>query len=185
MILTEMQSTGKTTLCDALAKKLGLKGSAYVTEVARDVMRSHGFTRDHISQLEMQEAIMVAHVEREDEGRGRHSIQLCDRSAVDAVVYAVMTASNDKDAETRKERLVSSSQFKNVLEIYRRSVVVLLMPVEAWLVDDGTRSLDNGVQCASIFKQVLNELGIAYREIGPEMRSVAERMVVVMGLAKL
>lgn len=94
-------STGKTTLCTALANELALKPECWITETARHVMRTHGFTRDDVGKLEMQSAITHAQLENEEKGRAyaqamepTHRIILSDRSAIDAVVYAVLTSIN-------------------------------------------------------------------------------------------
>ncbi|TFY59054.1 hypothetical protein EVG20_g7929 [Dentipellis fragilis] len=44
-------STGKTTLCTALATHLGLPSALHITEVARTVMRSTSFTRADVGTL--------------------------------------------------------------------------------------------------------------------------------------
>jgi len=179
-------STGKTTLCEALAKRLNLEAPAYTTEVAREIIRTHGFTRKNIGMLEMQVAIMEAHLEREEEIDGRTGqIRLCDRSAVDPIVYAILTSENDEESHKRRQILINSPKFQRALGGYQRSVFVLLTPIPEWLVDDGIRHMDNQLQCLEVFRQTLKDLGICYRELGPDMRSVAERTAVVMGLARI
>lgn len=56
-------STGKTTLCKALAAVLGLPQEVCISEVARTVMRERNFTRNDVGKLEMQRAIMEAQLE--------------------------------------------------------------------------------------------------------------------------
>ncbi|KAJ6529210.1 AAA domain-containing protein [Mycena capillaripes] len=162
-------STGKTTLCKALAKRLGLSGPQFITEVARRVIKGLGLGRDHIGMLEMQRAIMLAHLEKEREN-ANGSAQLCDRSAVDPIVYAIFTATNQEDAETRKQALVGLPEFQSALPQYRKSLFVLLTPVKEWVVDDGFRHVGDETKILAIFRDMLSELGIAYREIGTDMR---------------
>lgn len=179
------QSTGKTTLCDALAKRMGIESIAYVKEVARGVIRNLGLTREHIGMLEMQRAIMKGHLEREELAiQSRCPVVLCDRSAVDPVVYATLTATDDHDAVERRLALTGAADFQKALLRYRRSVFVLLAPIEEWLVDDGFRHVGDQVQVLEIFKTLLSDLGIAYREIDPNTRSLEERVAIVMGLAR-
>jgi len=182
-------STGKTTLCDALASRLGLKAPTFITEVARDVMERDGYTRNDVGKLEMQVAIMEAQLLRENEARAAAArtgrIMLSDRSAIDAIVYAVLNSANEDEGQRRFQKLTNSPRFQLALSTYRQSVIVLLSPVPEWLVDDGIRSVDNQAQSLAVFKNVLRKLGIVHREIGPEMKDLDERTTVVMGLGRV
>ncbi|KAJ7282491.1 AAA domain-containing protein [Mycena rebaudengoi] len=183
-------STGKTTVCNALAQRLGLGTDAFVTEVARQVIKALGLrlplSREDIGLVDMQKAIMLAHLEREDVSENSNSaVQLCDRSAVDPIVYAVFTAENAADAQARKRALVDQPQFQKALPLYRDAVFVLLAPVQGWMVDDGFRHVGDQTEVLSIFRDTLAELGIKYREIGPEMRFLPERVSTILGLAML
>lgn len=179
-------SSGKTTLCTALARELALEPACWITETARIVMRSRGFTRDDIGKLEMQRAIMDAQIESEERGRanaGRleagRRILLSDRSAIDAVVYAILTSTSKEEAESRRKALVESAQFQGALPHYRHAHFVLLQPVPEWLVDDGVRSLDDQQECLVTFRGVLSELGIRFEEVGVEMKGLADRVAFV------
>ncbi|KAK0191873.1 AAA domain-containing protein [Armillaria mellea] len=180
-------STGKTTLCNALAKKLDLHDSAYITEVARTVIKERGFTRAHVGLLEMQEAIMDAQIDRERETRGAYPVQLFDRSALDPIVYAVLTGKSDLDGKERGDSLSRREKFQETLAEYRNSssFFFLLAPVQEWLVDDGTRHLENGRECFVIFEQVLSGLGISYRVIGESMKGLSDRASAVLDAANL
>ncbi|KAF5370270.1 hypothetical protein D9758_006998 [Tetrapyrgos nigripes] len=171
-------STGKTTLCRALAAKLKLDKASVISEVAREVLKSHNFTRDHVNLLRMQEAILEAHLKRESEVLGRTSapLLLCDRSAIDPVAYAILGAKNDNDAEERKKILITSAAFQEALNRYRKSLFILFKPVEGWLVDDGVRSLDNKIGCAEVFETVLEEFDIKFLKMGPDMTDLSERV---------
>jgi nicotinamide riboside kinase len=175
-------STGKTTLCSALYKALALDAPSYITEVARKVMRSKGFTREHVGKLEMQEAIIEAQLEAENAGRvyvaqrANSQVLLSDRSAVDAIVYAILTSRNKEEADHRRQILISSPQFQHALSRYRQAAFVLLTPIPEWLVDDGVRSLDNGYHCLAVFRQVLSDLEIEYEELGANMKKLSDRV---------
>ena len=185
-------SSGKTTLCDALAKQLGLPDDVYLTEVARTVMREQGFSRADVHKLEMQQAIVDAHVARDTRAREaalrtvqlgtsrpavpRSTLILCDRSAIDALVYAKLTSAND-------QALLASASFQTALASYRRaphSTFVLLRPIAEWMHDDGIRSIaEDRERCLEVFRDVLDELGIRYFEIGGSCRMLEERVAFV------
>ncbi|KAF7439750.1 hypothetical protein PC9H_000086 [Pleurotus ostreatus] len=177
-------STGKTTLCRALAEKLGLNSDAIVGEVAREVMRRTGFTRNDVGRLEMQRAIMEAHLLEEEKKSGAR-IQLCDRSAIDPIVYALLTAIDEHDAKEKYERLTDSEAFQRALMRYRNAIFVLLAPVQEWLVDDGVRNTENQLEYFGLFKKTLAELDISFHEIGKEMMGLGDRVDRVLGIAQL
>jgi len=182
-------STGKTTLCNALAAKLGLEAPAYITEVARKVMRETGYTRGDIGKIGMQMDIMKAQLQREDERKltatKSQRVLLSDRSAIDPIVYAIFTSTSEEEAQQRRDSLINSPQFQLALPGYRHSIFLLLKPVQEWVWDDGIRSLEDRDRCLDLFRKTLDELGICYREMGPDMMFLAERIVVTMGLARL
>ncbi|KAF8816739.1 hypothetical protein BYT27DRAFT_7154123 [Phlegmacium glaucopus] len=177
-------STGKTTLCNALAQKLELEESAYVTEVARHVMKMKGYSRDTISSLQMQEDIMEAHLLLEEKSVVRHTVRVYDRTAIDPIVYAILTSHDEEEAKRKQHHLTRSANFQKVLQRYRQSIVVLLKPVAEWLVDDGIRSTENQDKCLQIYKRLLGELDISYYELGREAMFLPERVGIIMGLAR-
>ncbi|KAJ2928198.1 hypothetical protein H1R20_g8893, partial [Candolleomyces eurysporus] len=180
-------STGKTTLCDALAKRLGLESAAYVKEVARRVMREKGYSRDTVGNLQMQLDIMEAHSNEEEKALEAANLVLCDRSAIDPIAYAILTSSNAEEARQRKEALVGRLAFKAALERYRdhHSVFILLSPVQAWLIDDGVRSLENQEACMDVFRKVLKDLEIPYRVFGPDCQFLFERLMLTLGYVSM
>ncbi|EGN92536.1 hypothetical protein SERLA73DRAFT_190868 [Serpula lacrymans var. lacrymans S7.3] len=177
--------TGKTTLCNALSKKLGLNNALFIKEVARSVMREQGYTRADVGNIEMQKAIMTAQLEREDgalseaERLAGHII-LSDRSGIDPIIYATLTARNENEGQQHKNQLMRLPIFQKALSKYRQSIFVLLAPVEEWLVDDGVRSLDDSAQCVETFRRTLDELGIKYYEIGRETMDLIARVTAMM-----
>lgn len=181
-------STGKTTLCSALARRLALEPSSYITEVARKVMRNRGFTREDVGTLEMQKAIMEAQLAEEEEGRvnaeqrAGPQVLLSDRSAIDAIVYAVLTSRNETEAIQRWRILTSSAKFRVALPRYRQAKVILLTPVPEWLVDDGVRTLDDQDQCLKTFKGVLSELDIKYEEMGGTTKKLSDRVDILLNI---
>ena len=121
-------SSGKTTLCDALAAALNISAPMYIKEVARTVMKTHQFTRDNVDTYEMQQAILEAQLAAEqiavasamESGRADRRLVLSDRSAIDPCVYAA--ASTVPDAEVRSQRLLRHEGFRERLPFYRRSL---------------------------------------------------------------
>ncbi|TFK19297.1 hypothetical protein FA15DRAFT_674563, partial [Coprinopsis marcescibilis] len=177
-------STGKTTLCDVLARRLGLVGPAYITEVARQVMKAKGYTRNDVGHVQMQIDILEEHLKREEKST-TFGVILCDRSAVDPVVYSQLTSETDLEAKRRLQLLTANSAFQRALARYRSpsSTVILLAPVKEWVVDDGVRSLEQQDRCLQIYKELLRGWDIPYKEFGSETRFLYERMVLTLGLS--
>lgn len=174
-------STGKTTLCDAVALSLKLQSSCYITEVARQIMKRRGFTREDVGRIEMQNAIMLTQLEREAEvyERARDtgaSLIISDRSSVDPIVYAILTAKDERQAQQKKNFLLEHPTFQSTLKRYRKAKFLLLRPVQEWIVDDGVRSLDQHERSFYVFRAVLAELGIPYHEIREDMKDLSERV---------
>jgi nicotinamide riboside kinase len=181
---TRFQSTGKTTLVRALAKKLDLDESALVMEVARGVMAIQGFTRNDVGSLAMQQAIVEAQL-KEEERKGSSPILVCDRSAVDAIVYALVFSTTPEEADRRRDALLRTPGFDDALQRYRSSNFVLCGPVPEWLKDDGVRSLENQVECFNAFRSLLQDLDITFQVIGSDIKDLDQRVVAMKGLLRL
>ena len=168
-------------MCAALAKILNLSEIAHVTEVARTVLRERGYTRADVHLLQMQEDIMLAQLQREQCARqGTPDLILCDRSAVDPIIYAIMTSKDKQDAQERRNKLIQMDEFQKILPLYRQSLFILLEPVEEWIVDDGVRLLENQRECLETFQVTLQDLGIEYRLMGSKLKPISDRVGVVM-----
>jgi nicotinamide riboside kinase len=159
-----------------------LGSAAYIKEVARKVMASTGYSRKEVALMEMQLAIMKAQIERESQERNSHSILLSDRSAVDPIVYAILTAGSDDEIESRKTQLIERPEFQETLKTYQQSIFILLKPIADWIVDDGIRLMEKQEETYRIFERLLRELNIKFRVLGPEMRSLRERVSFVISL---
>jgi nicotinamide riboside kinase len=141
------------------------------------------FSRD----IEMQRTILKAQLERELEARSVASgsearIVLSDRSAIDPVVYAVITAANEEDERHRKRALVDTPEFQATLRWYQEGTFILFKPVSEWLVDDGVRSMDERGQNLEVFRGMLRELEIPFVELGEEIKDLQSRVAFAKGL---
>jgi nicotinamide riboside kinase len=139
------------------------------------------------SDIGMQQAIMKAQLEQERAARtvagsGTVRVVLSDRSAVDPVAYAVITAANEEDARGRMQVLVGTLEFQAALHRYRQGTFVLFKPVPEWLVDDGVRTMEKQDQTLEVFRNILKELGIPYVELGEEIKDLQARVAFAIGL---
>jgi len=198
-------STGKSTLFHAMAKEMKLYSEQCITEVARTVMRNTSFSRNTVGcvnspfhslenryltstrNIEMQRTIMRAQLEQEQVARSVAGVSavrmvLSDRSAVDPVAYAVITAANEDSARERMQVLVDTPEFQTALRRYREGTFVLFKPVPEWLVDDGVRSMEQQDHTLEVFRKILKELDIPYVELGEEIRNLQARVTFAMGL---
>ena len=197
-------SSGKTTLCDALSKELSIRPPQYIKEVARNVMKTHGFTRDDTDTYEMQYAVMTAQLEAEE--RAAAALQtmvvdgprliLSDRSAIDPIVYS--STAEAQGALDRRRRLMEDAALQRMLPSYRGSLfgtyrwyksgshfidqgcLVVLEPVTEWLEDDGVRSLEDPERYNRVLFTTLRELGIPYVKLGAEMKNIRARVDLVL-----
>lgn len=144
-------------------------------------MKTRGFTRMDVGRLEMQEAILDAILAKQ-ETAAKEDPTIHDRSAIDPVVYALLMAKDKEEAERRKQYLLNTSKFQSALELYRHSTFILLKPVREWIVDDGVRSIEDLDQCCEMFRNLLRECGISFREIGADIGFLEERVCWLMGL---
>lgn len=146
-------------------------------------MREKGYSRDTIGNLQMQLDILEAHLDEEEEALKQSDTVLCDRSAIDPIAYAILTASNAAEAREREEALISRLVVKDALTRYRDpySVFILLTPVREWVIDDGVRSLENQEACGDVFRKLLKDLDIPYRVLGSDCKFLPERMAITLG----
>jgi nicotinamide riboside kinase len=149
-------------------------------------MKEKGYSRDTIGSLQMQEDIMEAHFLLEQESMV-HAVRVCDRTAIDPIVYAILTSRDEEESRRKQDHLTRSANFQKALQQYRKSesIVILLKPVAEWLIDDGIRSTENQDKCLQIYRRLLAEMDVPYYEFGREMMFLPERVGFIMGLARL
>lgn len=215
IFVTGASSTGKTTLCLALEKRLKAAGIPvfHVSEVARTVMKEQGFNRELVATLAMQRAILRAQIEAETvslqkiarlfdslgpgvEGTPATVVLLCDRCAIDPVVYATMKLDAGlvssltseqpfRDAVARYGGL-SPTAYQSSQPVILRPIVVLVTGVKEWQGhDDGVRNLDDPFEVTEYFRQTLEKWNIGYEEIGENIKNIDRRVDWVLDIAGL
>ncbi|KAI0919369.1 hypothetical protein AcW1_003921 [Taiwanofungus camphoratus] len=173
-------SSGKTTLCNAIAESLNVDAARYVKEVARTVMKTHGFTRDDVDTYEMQYSIMMAQLKAEEKvikmggGNDTGVMLLSDRSAIDPVVY--LATSNAPGAAERHRKLLENDELQKILPLYRESLFIVLKPVAEWIQDDGVRSLEDPWKYNGKLIETLKALRIPFVQIGERMKDIQARV---------
>ena len=204
-------STGKSTLCGALFEHFITESQSrssssngwnvlphIISEVARKVMRERQFTRDDVGTLEMQQAILEAQVMAERDALAflassdptTEKVLLSDRCTIDALVYTQKFVSEDAYKALRE-----TSEFQEALRRYRGEktkgndgthvLFILTLPVAEWLIDDGTRNMDEPETVLEVFRSVLNELEIPFVELGSEIMELGRRVEWVVSKARL
>jgi len=183
------QSTGKTTLVDALAHTLGSE-IPVVKEVARRVMQVKGYTREdvdstnHDRRFSLQRDIFTAQIERENSFilSEKNISFLSDRSAIDPLVYLTHYASINDVC-----RITSTSDWRNTRSRYAdtsKSLIILLLPVDEFLVDDNVRYVskcyDDWHGLAGAFQGFMRAEKIPFIEIGNDCVKIEERVAVVL-----
>ncbi|KAH8919651.1 hypothetical protein BT69DRAFT_1300037 [Atractiella rhizophila] len=177
-----VHSSGKTTLVEALLHALSIQtsGPVHVSEVARTVMATQGFTRDNVKTIEMQEAILRYQIHIEQDKRQREEHLICDRSGIDPLAYARIF---ELDQTTRLQRLLHES---GLLDRYRSSLFILLEPVKDFLFDDGIRMVTKEVEewkrQSEEFKATLHHLHIPFIPIGEERKYIRDRVQLVLSM---
>ena len=151
------------------------------------MLKDHGYTRNDVHRLEVQREIMLAHIQAERLAREESSgLILCDRSAIDAIVYAILTASDERDACSRRDQLIQMDEFQHILPLYRQSLFFLSEPVPEWIVGDEMRyeSMVNIQDCFKTFQITLSYLGIEYHVIAKENKLTSDRVAIVTKLVE-
>ncbi|RDW87960.1 hypothetical protein BP5796_03654 [Coleophoma crateriformis] len=194
------QSTGKTTLVNALEKAFASGDdsiSSYnftrpsiIREVARTVMKTCNFTRDDITNsptkaLRLQELILKAQLKAEEavlNGSPSTSWFISDRSGLDPIVYAKLFVGEDA-----AQQMISSDEWKTLEERMKHGLVVLCEAGCTWLVDDGTRLMpkdeEDWLRVNSGFHEVLETLAIDNILMSKSILDLQQRVKVVLDAA--
>jgi nicotinamide riboside kinase len=179
------QSTGKTTLVNALADRFG-GNVPVIREVARTVMEEKGYTRQDVDsaneerKFALQRDIFIAQIKMENEGLKSDSPFLSDRSAIDPLVYLTHYGGSDS-----AQPLLSTEEWKRARDRYStKCLIILLSPVLPFLVDDDIRyvskSLDDWYSLADSFREFVRLHNIPVMELGEECIELQERVSAVL-----
>jgi hypothetical protein len=162
-----------------------LKGDVpVIQEIARNVMEEKGYSRIDVDSTDperrfaMQHDIFHAQLEKEDSYLESGTNFVSDRSAIDPLVY-LMHYSGTKSLD----KMTSGVEWRKVRERYgdtKESLVVLLLPVDEFLIDDHIRYMAKSIQdwhsLAASFQRFLHEQDISAIEFGEERRDIGNRV---------
>ncbi|EHK43299.1 hypothetical protein TRIATDRAFT_225683, partial [Trichoderma atroviride IMI 206040] len=178
------QCTGKTSLVKALEnafrESLGTTPPAIVKEVARSVLKTHGFTAKDITSdpgrcLQLQTLILEAQFSTEREALAKNGWIISDRSGMDPIIYASRHIGSEA-----VELMVSSDYWKELRDRMSHSLVFVCETVEAWLVSDGVRLMPRDLQDWSEYDEefcrMLDSAGIHYQMIPRSMQNLEDRV---------
>ncbi|KAL7899408.1 AAA domain-containing protein [Trichoderma sp. TUCIM 5745] len=181
------QCTGKTSLVNALEnalrESLSATPPAVVKEVARSVLKIHGFTAKDITSdpgrcLQLQTLILEAQFNAEREALAKHDWIISDRSGMDPIIYASRHIGNEA-----VNAMVSSDYWRELRDRMSQSLVFVCETVEAWLVSDGVRlmprDLQDWTEYDEEFCRMLDSAGIHYQMIPRSMQNLEDRVAYV------
>ncbi|KAM0259017.1 hypothetical protein ACHAQJ_003516 [Trichoderma viride] len=181
------QCTGKTSLVNALENSLGEQFSTtppiIVREVARSVLKTHGFTANDITSdpgrcLQLQELILEAQFHSERDALTKSDWIISDRSGMDPIIYA----SRHIGSEAVK-LMVSSDYWKELRDRMTQSLVFVCETVETWLISDGVRLMPRDTvdwaEYDKEFCRMLDSAGIQYQVIPRSVQNLKDRAAFV------
>ena len=190
------QSTGKSTIVNALKHELALSGSplslichgnkpAFIREVARNLLTAYNFTHDDIVAspewaLQLQRHILDAQIAAENASlhQSPNSWFISDRSGLDPIVYAAMFV-----GEMAAEELLPSTEWRSLERRMKDGIVFLREAGTLWLVDDGTRMMPRDTkewfEMDACFHRMLQARGIDYMVIPKSVHEVDELVAIV------
>ncbi|EHK22194.1 uncharacterized protein TRIVIDRAFT_29306 [Trichoderma virens Gv29-8] len=177
------QCTGKTSLVNALersfASLFNTTPPIIVREVARSVLKKHGFTASDITSdpdrcLQLQELILEAQFNSEREALARNSWIISDRSGIDPIIYASRHIGREA-----VDLMTSSNYWQELRDRMSQSLVFVCETVEAWLISDGVRLMPRDVQDWSEYDEefcrMLKSAEIAYQIIPRSVENLEDR----------
>jgi nicotinamide riboside kinase len=185
------QSTGKTTLVTALRAKLG-KDTPVIEEVARTVMRERGYSREDVDSADINRKFSMQRDIFKEQMRQEISFQrdkirfLSDRCAIDPLVYLMHYSGKEV-----VQRITMTDEWRRLRNRYRdpkRSLVILLLPVDEFLTDDNVRyvakTLEDWYSLAESFRRFMLEENILFIEIGKECVNLEERVQQIVDILR-
>lgn len=180
------QSTGKTTLSNALKEKFG-SNVILVQELARSVLKNFDCNTDDIFNdidklLELQKCILMAQCKTETQLTEQHKKYISDRSAVDPMVYAKFYLKPEIF-----QSLCDLDTWKTMKLMYQNQsemLLILIEPNERLLRFDGVRKmpgdLEEWFRFHECFVSFMKENDIPYKIIPNECLSLQQRISMAM-----
>ena len=194
------QSTGKTTLVNALARAFeeqaaGSKNQTprVIQEVARKIVqREAQFSREEISStperaLKLQHRILAAQYDAEvtichpKTSVSAPEWYISDRSGLDPIVYARCLVGKEAAAE-----MLATTVWQELESRMKAGLVILCEAGGVWLQDDGLRlmpeDLDEWLRVDASFRDMLEARGIEHYVMSKEMLDIQERVGLIRQL---
>ncbi|KAH8733140.1 AAA domain-containing protein [Phaeosphaeriaceae sp. PMI808] len=186
------QSTGKTTLVNAIEEDFNTYSAAFdihvIREVARTVLREKGFDRLDITNspsraLQLQIHILEAqyNAEMAASALNESALCICDRSGLDPIVYARLFVGPEA-----MEKIFKSQIWLELETRMKEGIVILCEAGCSWLEDDGVRLMPNDaaewMRVDAVFRQLLKSRGIPYHVVPMNMLDLGERVDFVRSL---
>ena len=175
------QSTGKTTLTQALQQYYGPE-TPVLEEIARSILNQKKYSADSLLSnqcFQMQTDIFDAQFLEEKSFVDQGKFFISDRNAVDPIVYAKMYSGNPDDWKhfcKSPEWKILRSRYKN----QENCLVVLMLPITEFLVDDGTRlmpqDLEEWIEIGNQFQEFLKDQCIPFQVLGENYSGIEERV---------
>ena len=185
------QCAGKTTIVSqlrqrfqALAPQLSIDEPEIISEVARNVLKKHAIETENIRadpdlSLNLQNLILAAKADAEDQALARGSWFISDRSGLDPIVYAREYAGAEAAAH-----MVQSDDWLMVKKRMSRSIVVVCEAGMGWLKDDGVRLMprdrEDWIAFHELFCGMLDKAGLSYHILPATMTDLSERVNFVL-----
>lgn len=177
------QCTGKTSLVNALERSFtdlfSTTPPIIVREVARSVLKIHGFTASDITSdpgrcLQLQALILEAQFNSERDALTRNPWIISDRSGIDPIIYA----SRHIGSEAVK-LMTSSTYWQELRDRMSQSLVFVCETVEDWLVSDGVRlmprDVEDWMEYDNEFCRMLESAEIMYQIIPRSVKNLEDR----------
>ena len=194
------QSTGKTTLVNALARAFEEQATGankqtprVIKEVARRIVqREAQFSREEIAStperaLKLQHRILAAQYDAEVTIRHANTPvsapewYISDRSGLDPIVYARCLVGKEAAAE-----MLATTVWQELESRMKAGLVILCEAGGVWLQDDGLRlmpeDLDEWLRVDASFRDMLEAQGIEYYVMSKKMLDIQDRVGLVRQL---
>lgn len=182
------QNTGKTTIVNALqaafAKDKSVVQPKVIREVARGVLRKHNIKAEDIrtpsSAGGLQKLILEAQFDAENESLEEDKgFFISDRSGIDSIAYARKYATEEKSIQ-----LGQSTEWCQLRDRMKDSLVIVCQAGADWLVDDGVRLMpenrEEWIEVDQLFCTCLDEWRLDYEVVPCTLTDIDERVEFVL-----